>query len=978
VKMRKRFWLFLSVLTVLFSVAIFNIGFGSMMVVHAQAPAGWRSLPDFYVFKDSISGWSGSGNGELETVNGNLPVDTNVTYDNLPSLRFNLQTQLTSWMSDVICLAGWANHDVSRYVPNGYLEFNVKGKNGGEQFTIGATDHVTERASGVEHTTTVPITNYCTVTTGWQHVKIPLKDILAQSLDMNAYEAKALTIGLVTSNPFCVWINQLKLTSPDKENAFPAIKVNQLGFSVSSVKYAWVSGFEDDFSATAGTQFQVKKFSDNSVAYSGQLVLVADYDANDSGERVFKAVFTDLKQPGDYYITVNASGVANSPKFKIGDDVFKPLVVDASRYFYYQRANIDLVSPYCGNYPRVDKTPGDFTAALKSNPSSTSTIDVSKGWYDAGDTGKYITTGAASVSNLFWAYELYPGAFFDNQNNIPESGNGVPDILDEARWELEWMLKMQDTGSGGFYTRVATADDGTTRLIRDTDGVTANIKPTNDTAHAAAVLAQASIIYAKYDAAFAQKCLNAAKSAWTYLEQNPNNIKAPDTPYASDSDSVARFWAAASLYRAAGDSKYNNYVTSNYTNAGSALDSTTGDMVWDWNTAFFCYMKAGNRNSDVESWYRDKFIKWTNNKVDRYKSSPWGNVIMNGNYYWGSNDVILNIPMEALTGSTILGTNSDDIKNMGLSALNYILGANPMRKSFVSNEGDDSVKNVYSSFSEDGLAGVPNGFMAGGANKYQGAGLSIFAAKCFMDSTCEWTTNEHTIGWNSVLVFMAAFASSVSTPVPTPTVTSTVTPTPTSSPMVTPTPVRTETPTVTPVRTVTPTPTTSPTVTPTLPPVTPTPTAPPPGALKVQFFNQSKTDPSNQLYLNFQLVNTGNSPVALSNVKIRYWYTQDGTQAQNFYCDYSPVGNSNVTGTFVKLGTAKTGADTYVETGFTSGAGSLNPGAIIQVQCRCAKNDWSNYTQSNDYSFNSSASSYVDWTKVTGYVSGALQWGTEP
>jgi hypothetical protein len=714
-----------------------------MAAANAQAPAGWRNLTDFYVFKDAVSGWSGSGNGELETVNGNLPVDTNVTFDNLPSLRFNLQTTLTSWTSVVLVLAGWENHDVSRYVPNGYLEFNVKGKNGGEQFVIGATDHVTERSSGVEHTTTVPMTKYISISTSWQHVKIPLKDILASSLDMNAYETKSIALGQVNSDPFCVWINELKFTSPDKENAFPAIKVNQLGFGVSSVKYAYVSGFEDNLSATAGTQFQVKKVSDNSVVYTGQLALVKDYDANDSGERVFKAVFTDLKQAGNYYITVNASGIADSPKFKIANDVYKPLVTDVSRYYYYQRANIDLVSPYSGNYPRKDKTPDDFTASFKSDLSSS--IDVSKGWYDAGDTGKYITSGAGTVSNLFWAYELYPEAFPDNQSNIPESGNGVPDILDETRWELEWILKMQDTASGGFYTRVATADDGATRTIRDTDGATAKIKPTNDTAYAAAVLAHASILYNKYDSTFAQKCLNAAKSAWTYLEQNPNNIKAPDTPYASDSDSVARFWAAASLYRASGDAKYNNYVVSNYTNAGSALDSTTGDMVWDWNTAFFCYLKASNHSSDVESWYKAKFTNWMNNKVDRYKSSPWGNVIMNGNYYWGSNNVILDIPMECLIGSTILKISSDDIKNMALSALNYILGANPMRKSLVSNEGDDSVNNVYSTFSDDGLTGVPNGFMGGGANKYEGKGLSIFPAKCYMDSTCNWSTNEHTL-----------------------------------------------------------------------------------------------------------------------------------------------------------------------------------------------------------------------------------------
>jgi enterochelin esterase-like enzyme len=190
------------------------------------------------------------------------------------------------------------------------------------------------------------------------------------------------------------------------------------------------------------------------------------------------------------------------------------------------------------------------------------------------------------------------------------------------------------------------------------------------------------------------------------------------------------------------------------------------------------------------------------------------------------------------------------------------------------------------------------------------------------------------------------------------------TPTPVTG---TPTPVRTPTPVVTP----TPIPGTP------TPLVTPTPT-PGTGTIKVQFYNQSKTDPSNQIYMNFQLVNSGSNTVTLSNIKIRYWYTADGTQAQSFWCDYSPAGSSNVTGTFVKLSTAKTGADTYVEVGFTSGAGNLAAGASVTVQCRCAKSDWSNYTQSNDYSFNSSASSYVDWTKVTGYVSGALSWGVEP
>ncbi|SFR67789.1 glycoside hydrolase family 9 protein, partial [Anaeromicropila populeti] len=745
----------------------------STMVVDAGAPDGWRNLPDYYVFKESCGGWSGSGAGELETVNGNLPVDSQVTYENLPSLRFNVTTQLTSgWLTSILTLADWCNHDVSQYVPNGYLEFNIKGKNGGEQFVIGATDHVSERASGVEQKITKPITNYCTVTTEWQHVKIPLKDILSPSLGMDPYNAKAIVLDKVTTDPFCVWLNQIKLTSPDKEKAFPAIKLNQVGFLESSEKYAYVSGFEDELKAAVGTSFQVKKVSDNTVVYSGELELVKDYDA-DSGEKVLKAVFTDLKQPGNYYITVSADGIDKSPEFKIGNDIFKPLLTDAARYFYYQRAGIELTQQYCPDYPRADKTPQDEAAVFDSN--SGVTRDVSKGWYDAGDLGKYVSTGSGTLINLFWSYEMFTEVYADNQFNIPESGNGIPDILDESRWEIEWILKMQDVTSGGFYARVQSDDDGniTKRIIKDKEGDTTNIRPTEDTALAAAALAHASIIYAKYDQAFALQCLNAAKSAWAYLEQNPNNIKSPNGPYNTDNDLASRLLAAASLYRATGEEKYNNYFVTNYSKGKDIYENASGDWVGNWNLAFFSYMKADNRNSDAEEWFNTEFTIWVNNKIDRYINSSWGTAIVNGNYYWGSNNQIIGMCMEALIGSKLLGTNTETINNMAISSLNWILGANPLRKSFVSGYGEDCIKTVFATFNSDGKQGIAKGFMPLGPNRYQGAGLSIFPAKCYLDSADEWSTNEHAVGSNSTLVFMAAFAVSV----------------PTSTPVVTPTPV---------------------------------------------------------------------------------------------------------------------------------------------------------------------------------------------
>jgi aryl-phospho-beta-D-glucosidase BglC (GH1 family) len=240
------------------------------------------------------------------------------------------------------------------------------------------------------------------------------------------------------------------------------------------------------------------------------------------------------------------------------------------------------------------------------------------------------------------------------------------------------------------------------------------------------------------------------------------------------------------------------------------------------------------------------------------------------------------------------------------------------------------------------------------------------------------------------------------TPVRTPTPVVTATPTPTFvvTPTPTPTPVRTATPrqTATPRRTATPRGTATPRTTtpvrtatpvvsivpsPETPSPTPTPVAtatpvPTTGSIKVQLFNQNTAATSNQVYPNIKLVNTGTSAITLSSVKIRYYYTIDGAQPQTFYCDYSSVGASNVIANFVTMATALTGADTYVEIGFSSGAASLAAGANVTIQGRFSKNNWANYTQTNDYSFNSTGTGYVDWTKVTGYVSGVLQWGIEP
>jgi endoglucanase len=197
------------------------------------------------------------------------------------------------------------------------------------------------------------------------------------------------------------------------------------------------------------------------------------------------------------------------------------------------------------------------------------------------------------------------------------------------------------------------------------------------------------------------------------------------------------------------------------------------------------------------------------------------------------------------------------------------------------------------------------------------------------------------------------------------------------------TPTRTNTPTgptFTPTRT--PTSTLTRTNTPTGPTFTPTRT-PTQGAssLKLQYRAADTNAGDNQIKPHFNIVNTGTSAVPLSELKIRYWFTREGTAAQNFWCDYSaiPGSCSNLSGTFVQVSPARTGADFYLEVSFTAAAGSIAAGGQSgEIQTRFAKSDWSNYTETGDYSFDPTKTSFADWTRVTLYRNGVLVWGVEP
>lgn len=152
----------------------------------------------------------------------------------------------------------------------------------------------------------------------------------------------------------------------------------------------------------------------------------------------------------------------------------------------------------------------------------------------------------------------------------------------------------------------------------------------------------------------------------------------------------------------------------------------------------------------------------------------------------------------------------------------------------------------------------------------------------------------------------------------------------------------------------------------------------PAGELTIQAFNGNTSASTNGISPKFKVINNGDSAIQLSDLKLRYYFTIDGEKAQSFWCDWASIGSGNVTGNFVKLGTPVAGADYALEIGFTSSAGTLNPGQSAEIQARFSKTDWSNYNQADDYSFKSSSSQFVDNEQVTGYLNGQLVWGIEP
>ncbi|MBD2868279.1 glycoside hydrolase family 9 protein [Paenibacillus sp. IB182493] len=683
------------------------------------------------------------------------------TYLNQQAFRIST----TEWWASQFTVNGWQTIDFSPYYENGTLEFDVVGQAGGEGFVIGFQDVVHERMvdgqfykdqdSNPEETRqdalSANINTYVPVTQTWTHVSIPLKTIFDSNQLFDKKQVQLLKLSAVDGEPITFWISNMKIVSPDKEVSAAPIKVNQVGYPLGGEKYALVSGYYNELSADVGTAFEVRRQSDNSIAHSGTLSLVEAYDSL-SGEKVFKADFTVLNEEGDFYVTVSGVAAPSVP-FTIGNGIYAGLLKDVQKFFYYQRANVDLEAAHAGEFERIGAHKQDNNLPLQSNPSVTK--DVSGGWWDAGDTGKYVTAGATAVSDLLWAYEFYPDRFTDGQLNIPESGNGIPDLLDEIKFETDFLLKMQHA-NGGFYSYV-NRDPAPNRFIMDGDGTQI---PTVMTANTAGILAHASVVFRSVPELqpYAEVLLESAKKGWTYLAANPQVIEQPSGPYNDNVDQNDRFYAAAALYRATGEAQYGDYVKANYTAFETIFSNETFshgingmEMI-----GFYHYLSASAPDAAVKSWFTTKFTNWKNKVIETTMGAVWGNSTNEG-FYWGANSNVASVPMSLAIGSRLTDQyDAQTVKKLAQSNLNYLLGINPLQLSYITGEGEHRIhKTHHTIYMSDFIVETPPGYMVGGPNNWR----AKFPAKAYNESTVDWETNEQALNYNSPLIFLTAILS---------------------------------------------------------------------------------------------------------------------------------------------------------------------------------------------------------------------------
>ncbi len=553
-------------------------------------------------------------------------------------------------------------------------------------------------------------------------------------------------------------------------------KVNQLGYLPAEKKYFTVV----TNTASANDTFRIFDAGGNT-AFTGTITGAPVDERQVSGEGVYKADFSGLTVPGTYHAEINGM---ESFTFRIAENVYDKLFKDALRCFYLIRCGTSVDDPITGLQRNACHTAPDTIRG------GTGTRDLSGGWHNAGDLGKWCHEEAISCSYMLWLYELKKSKMKNIKNSIPESNNAVSDLLDEAKWGLDWLLKLQ-LPDGSVYHKSDTEPNFCFGTKPDLDpyvryaafqGKDFPQTPSSiDAAVFAAVMAQASRVYKDILPAYAAVCREAALKSWNWLKDHRGvsstdpyylqNLSAPGpTGWMNDPADTYQEeeWAMAEIYRLTGDPT-----------VLSLFDADTnlhplGTIAW-WSPEFFGYFSLyqdPRTPQAIKDKIRTRIDALCGQLVNTANTAGYGVVNSLGDYYWESNENVMHKANNLLMGYLITGKTA--YKDTALAQLGYILGNNSLNMVFVTKEGTNYNQHPYNWIYFDYGILFP-GWASGGPNgnlSAYGAGGPVDApltaliklgtppAKCWLDvctSSGSYASNEGETSANAALVFLSGF-----------------------------------------------------------------------------------------------------------------------------------------------------------------------------------------------------------------------------
>ena len=524
-----------------------------------------------------------------------------------------------------------------------------------------------------------------------------------------------------------------------------------------------------------------------------------------SGEHVHRVDFSGFRKAGSGYRIV--VGEAASRAFSISPGLYERLPSDALAYFYHNRAGTPIEARYVGRErARPAGHVGERATCVagadsKGNrwPGCPYTLDVAGGWYDAGDHGKYVVNGGIAVWTLLNAWERHARTrFADGRAAIPEAGNGVPDLLDEARWQVEFLLKMQVPdgtrlsvpvgqkqsvpglvfsdipASGMAHHKVADVRWTGLPLAPHEDKEKRQLFPpsTGATLNLAATAAQCARIWRKIDPVFARRCLEAAEKAWAAARRNPEVWAIADFTGSGaygDSDHGDEFyWAAAELLATTGKPEYAAALRASPHFRAAAATAPGWNSVATLGT--ITLVTARTRLTSAETAALRASIRAGADAflADARKVGYALPYAPEGGWPWGSTSSILNRAMllaiaHDLTGKRRYGDGVVD-------ALDFILGRNPLDRSFVTGYGARPMLNPHHRFwarqADPRYPPPPPGALSGGPNNSMMTDEVAPSIKgkcapqtCWLDDYRAFSLNEVAINWNAPLVWVSAWAA---------------------------------------------------------------------------------------------------------------------------------------------------------------------------------------------------------------------------